>query len=165
MILKRTITVPDFWNDRLALSSLILAKDVRPLKAPLAGPQQIEHPYPLGQTEVVPVRTPSFTTDDVLSVVFQMCNYGAPDADLTAECNFYRTDGTRRLFNRSDPQQYADADLPPPGAWTTQAFAMQTVPLQPFPPGRYELEVSVRDRLTRSTAKETVAFTVVSGVR
>ena len=163
IILKRTIVVPDFWNDRLALSSLILAKDVRPLKAPLAGPQQAEHPYVLGQTEVVPVRTSSFTTDDVLSVVFQMCNYGAPDADLTAEYNFYRTDGMRRLFNRTDPQQYADADLPPSGAWSTQAFAMQTVPLQPFPPGQYELEVSVRDRLTRATAKATVAFTV--GVR
>ena len=30
---------------------------------------------------------------------------------------------------------------------------MQTVPLQPFPPGRYELEVTVRDRLTRGSAK------------
>lgn len=164
-ILKRTITVPDFWNDRLALSSLILSKDVHPLKAPLAAPQQAEHPYALGQTEVVPVLTPSFSTDDALSVVFQVCNYGAPDSDLTLEYTFYRTDPTRRLFNRTEPQQYADADLPPPGMWSTQAFAMQTVPLLPFPPGAYELEITARDRLTRATAKETVAFTVVSGVR
>ena len=45
------------------------------------------------------------------------------------------------MFNRTPPQQFDDNDLPPPGAWETQAFAMQTVPLQPFPPGRYELEV------------------------
>ena len=31
--------------------------------------------------------------------------------------------------------------------------------------GQYELEVSVRDRLTRSTAKAAVAFSVGSGVR
>ncbi len=109
--------------------------------------------------------TASFAPSEAISVVFQMCNYGAPDADLTAEYTFYRTDGTRRLFNRTEPQQYADADLPPPGGWATQAFGMQTVPLQPFPPGQYELEVEVRDRLTRAMMKGTVAFTVASGLR
>ena len=92
-------------------------------------------------------------------------NYGSPDSDLTAEYAFYRTDGARRLFNRTSPQFFADADLPAPGAWDTSAFATAAVPLQPFPPGEYELEVSVRDRLTRATAKQTVAFTVASGVR
>ena len=165
VIVKRTVTVPDFWNDRLALSSLILVSDVRALMAPLTASQQAEHPYALGRTEIVPVVTASFAPSEAISVVFQMCNYGAPDADLTAEYTFYRTDGTRRLFNRTEPQQYADADLPPPGGWSTQAFGMQTVPLQPFPPGLYELEVEVRDRVTRATAKATVAFTVASGLR
>ena len=165
LILKQRLTVPDFWNDQLSLSSLILVSDVHPLKAALPAAQQAEHPYTLGQTEIVPVVAPSFSTGEALSVVYQMCNYGAPDSDLTAEYTFYRTDGARRIFNRTDPQQYADADLPPPGTWSTQAFAMQTVPLRPFPPGAYELEVTVRDRLTRLTAKGTVAFTVVSEVR
>ena len=31
---------------------------------------------------------------------------------------------------------------------------MQTVPLRPFPPGEYELEVTVRDRLTRAVGEE-----------
>ena len=164
-ILKRTLVVPDFWNDRLAVSSLILAKAVTPLKGPLSPAQQSEHPYTLGQTEVVPVAVPSFTTDDALSVVFQMANYGAPDADLTIDYAFFRMDGTRRLFNRTDAQRLSDDDLPPPGAWDTQAFAMQTVPLRSFPPGRYELEVIVKDRLTRATATGTVAFSVGSEVR
>ena len=164
-ILKRILVVPDFWNDRLAVSSLILAQAVTPLKAPLTSAQQIEHPYTLGQTEVVPVVAPSFSTHEALSVVFQMSNYGAPDTDLTVDYTFYRTDGPRRLFNRTDAQVFSDDDLPPPRAWDTQAFAMQTVPLRPFPPGRYELEVIVRDRLTRATATGTVAFTVRSGVR
>ena len=67
-ILKRTLIVPDFWNDRLALSSLILAKAVTPLKARLPPAQQSEHPCTLGQTEVVPVAAPSFRTDEALSV-------------------------------------------------------------------------------------------------
>jgi hypothetical protein len=165
LVTRRTIAVPDFWDDRLSLSSLILARDVRTLKAPLAGAQQVEHPYAFGHAEVVPVAAPAFTPDDALTVVYQICNYGAPDSDLTAEYTFYRIDGARRLFNHTNPQAFADEDLPKPGPWETAAFASQTVPLSPFPPGQYELEVSVRDRLTRGTAKATVAFTVSSGVR
>jgi len=163
--MRRIVSVPDFWRDELALSSLILARDVRPLKAPLAVQEQQEHPYAFGDAEVVPVGAPTFTPEDTLTVVYQICNYGAPDSDLIAEYAFYRTDGSRRLFNRTIPQFFADADLPAPGTWDTTAFATAAVPLQPFPPGQYELEVSVRDRLTRATAKQTVAFTVASGVR
>ncbi len=164
-VLHRTITIPDFWSDQLALSSLILAKEVRPLKAAFAAPQQAEHPYAFGATEVIPAPVARFTTDEALTVVYQVCNYGAPDADLLASYTFYRTDGARRLFNRTDPQMFGDADLPPAGAWESQAFASQTVPLEPFPPGQYELEVEVRDRLTRAMVKGTVAFTVASGLR
>jgi hypothetical protein len=164
-IARRTIAIPDFWADRLALSTLILARDIRVLKTPFAAQEQIAHPYAFGHAEVVPVAVPAFTRDDVLTVVYQICNYGAPDADLTAEYTFYRTDGTRRLFNHTNPQFFADGDLPPPGVWETAAFVTQAVPLEPFPPGQYELDVSVRDRLTRATATGTVAFTVVSEVR
>jgi hypothetical protein len=160
-ILRRTVTVPDYWNDRLALSSLILVSGINTLKAPLSRERQIERPYTLGQAEVVPVDTPTFAASDALSVVFQICNYGAPDADLTAEYNFFHeVNGTRRLFNRTPPQHMTDDDLPPPAPWETQAFTSQSVPLASFPPGPYELEVTVRDRLTRSTATEKVAFTV-----
>jgi hypothetical protein len=164
-IVHRTIRIPDFWSDQLALSSLILARDVRSLKTAFAAAQQGEHPYAFGSTEVIPAPVPRFTIDEALTVVYQMCNYGAPDSDVAANYTFYRTEGARRLFNRTDPQIFGDADLPPAGAWESQAFAAQTVPLRQFPPGEYELEVEVRDRLTRATAKATVAFTVASGLR
>src|SRR5262249_1355306 len=54
LVTRRTITVPDFWDDHLTLSSLILARDVRTLKTPLAGAQQVEHPYTFGHADVVP---------------------------------------------------------------------------------------------------------------
>jgi hypothetical protein len=160
-ILRRTVAIPDYWNDRLALSSLILVSSINTLKAPLSNEHQIERPYTLGQAEVVPVATHAFTSSDVLSVVFQICNYGAPDADLTAEYNFFhQVNGARQLFNRTPPQHLTDDDLPPPMPWETQAFTSQSVSLHSFPTGRYELEVTVRDRLTRGVAKQTVAFTV-----
>src|SRR5262249_4966616 len=147
-ILRRTITIPDYWDDRLALSSLILVSGINTLKAPLPRERQIERPYAFGQAEIVPVSSHAFTSKDVLSVVFQICNYGAPVADLTAEYNFFHhVDGARRLFNRTQPQHITDDNLPPPAPWETQAFTSQSVPLQSFPPGEYELEVTVHDRL------------------
>ena len=163
-VLHRTLTVPDL-SEQLALSSVILPKHIHQLASPLPWQQQAEHPYTFGQAEVVPVAVPSFTHDDVLTVVYQIVNYGAPDADLIADYAFYRTDGGRVLFNRTNSQQLGDDDLPKPGPWETAAFATQSVPLRQFPAGEYELEVSVRDRLTRGTAKTTVAFTVRSEVR
>jgi len=160
-ILRRTITVPDFWNDELAVSSLILASEVNTLPSAPNAKQQAEHPYTFGRAEVIPVARTTFTTADVLSVVFQICNYGAPDSDLQVEYNFYRVeDGPRKLFNRTPPQQFGDTDLPPPAAWETVAFATQAVPLETFPVGQYELEVTVRDRLTRRSASSTVSFSV-----
>jgi hypothetical protein len=158
-VLHRTLSVPDL-SDELALSSLILAKDIRQRASPLPRQQQGEHPYTFGKAEVVPLVNASFTRDDVLTVVYQIVNYGAPDTDLIADYAFYSTDSGRVLFNRTNSQQFGDSDLPKPGAWDTAAFATQSVPLRPFPPGAYELEVTVRDRLTRGTAKTSVAFSV-----
>ena len=85
VILQRTVTIPDYWNDRLALSSLMLVSSITTLKAPLPAKQQLERPYTFGQAELVPVRTLSFATSDVLSVVYQVCNFGSPDSDLVAD--------------------------------------------------------------------------------
>ena len=161
LIVRQTVTVPDFWNDEIALSTLILASDVRVLGASPSARQQGEHPYTFGRAEVVPVTASVFAPGDALLVVYQICNYGAPDSDLQAEYNFYRLDdGPKRLFNRTPPQLFGDEDLPAPAAWETVAFATQTVSLQTFPPGKYELEVIVRDRLTRRSASSSIAFTV-----
>lgn len=161
LVARRTVVVPDFWNDELSLSSVILASDIKTLGSPLAPKDQAAHPYTFGHAQVVPVDAPVFSARDVLSIVYQICNYGTPESDLTADYTFYRTDGGRRLFNRTQPQHLSDEDLPRPvNVWQTQAFATQAVPLQPFPPGSYELEITVHDRLTRGTAKASTAFTV-----
>ena len=162
-VIRRTVNVPDLW-EQFAISSLILVNDVQTIAAPLGPQQQSERPYAFGRSEIVPRVTSAFTTSDALSVVLQVCNYGAPDAELTVEYNFFHdVNGKRTLFNRTEPQILGDQDLPAPAPWETQAFVMQTVALRSFPPGQYELEVTARDRLTRAVAKNAVAFTV--GVR
>lgn len=160
VVLERRLTVPDFWNDELRLSSLILTSDLRMLAAPLPAKAQGEQPYTFGLAALSPTLTGTFTNADTLSIVYQICNFGWPDAELTADYRFYRMDGQRRLFNGTPPQALGDEELPTKNPWETQAFAMQLVPLASFPPGRYELEVTVHDRLTRAEAKMVAAFTV-----
>jgi len=160
ILLERHLTVPDFWNDDLRLSTLILASDMQLLAAPLPPREQGEQPYTLGRAALAPTLTQIFSPGDVLTIVYQICNYGAPDATLTANYHFYRVDGERRLFNGTPPQILGDDDLPPPEPWETQAFAMQVVPLIRFPTGTYELEVTVSDRVRRGTAKGVARFRV-----
>jgi hypothetical protein len=161
VVLERRVIVPDFWDDDLRLSTLILTSDMQMLKAPLAPREQSEQPYTFGLAAVTPTLTQRFTHGDVLTVVYQICNYAAPDASLTADYRFYRVDGPRTLFNGTQPQLLGDDDLPPPDPWETQAFAMQLVPLATFPAGKYELEVTVHDRLRRGEARAVAAFSVI----
>jgi hypothetical protein len=164
VVTRHTVTIPDFWNDRLAVSGLMFVSGVQVLKTPLKSEDQEARPYTLGLTEVTPRLTRSFTPDDPLSVVFQICNYGAPDSDLVVEYNFYSlSKGARTLFNRTPPQRYNDEDLPRAGGWESQTFAFQSVSLRTFPPGPYELEVTVKDRLTRGAATSSTTFTVARG--
>ena len=160
IMLERRVTVPDFWDDDLRLSTLILTSDLQLLKMPLVAREQSEQPYTFGLAALAPTLTQAFTPADVLTIVYQICNYGAPDAGLTANYQFYRIDGERRLFNGTPPQILGDDDLPPPSPWETQAFAMQAVPLSRFPAGTYELEVTVSDRVRRGTAKAAARFRV-----
>jgi len=160
ILLERRVLVPDFWNDDLRLSSLMLTSELHMLKAPLVAKAQSEQPYTFGLAALTPTLTRAFAPSDVLTIVYQICNYGAPDAGVTANYQFYRVDGQRRLFNGTQPQLLGDDDLPPPQAWETQAFAMQVVPLERFPPGTYELEVTVTDRVLRGTAAAVAQFRI-----
>ena len=108
---------------------------------------------------------PSFTTEDALSVVFQMSNYGAPDTDLTVDYAFYRLDGPRRLFNRTNPQLFSDEDLPPPRRVGDAGVRDADRAAAAVPAWALRARGGVSDRLTRGTAPAAVAFSVVSGVR
>jgi hypothetical protein len=160
-VVRHPISVPDFWNLELRLSELMFVDDVRTLNAPLAAKDQIEHPYTWGRAAVTPAFKTTFARTDELAVVYQICNYGAPDTDVTADYNFFwKIGGEWKLFNRTQPQQLDNGDLPGPSGWETQGFTMQRVPLQPFTPGEYKLQVVVKDRLTRQTAEQSITFTV-----
>lgn len=161
VVLHHTVSVPDYWNLELQLSSLILVDSVKTLATALAPKEQLERPYTWGRSEIVPASSTMFTQNDTLSVVYQVCNYGAPDTDVVADYEFFwKIAGDWKVFNRTQPQTLDDRDLPAPTGWDTQGFVMQQVPLRSFTPGDYKLQVTVHDKLTRQAATQSILFTV-----
>ena len=58
LVVRRPLTVPDFWNDHLSLSTVMLVSDVHALKTAFSADEQSEHAYAFGRAEIVPAAVP-----------------------------------------------------------------------------------------------------------
>lgn len=168
MMLRTRVDVPDLWDGRLQVSSIILPEVVEPLQAPLTPEEQITSPYSLGTTRIVPKFGQDFGKQAELSPIFLVYNPGIADdgskPDITIEYAFHtRTDGGEEYFNRTNPQQFNGQTLPPGFDLTLghQIIAGQTVPLSLFPAGDYRLEIKVIDNTNSAEIIENVMFTVL----
>jgi len=166
MMLRRRVSVPDFWNDSLQLSTVLLAEAVEPLDAPLTPEQQMLNPYTLGTTRIVPKFDRSFGKTDDLSLVFLVYNPALKDEskpDVTIEYNFHtQTADGEEYFNQTQPQHFTVETLPPGFdlALGHQIVAGQTVPLSLFPAGEYRLEIKVIDNARSDEVIENLIFAV-----
>lgn len=167
MMLRTRVDVPDLWNDRLQLSSIILPELVEPLSAPLTPDEQVLSPYSLGTTRIVPKFDQDFGKQAELSLIFLVYNPGLADGtkpDVTIEYAFHQqTAGGEEYFNRTNPQQFNGQTLPPGFDLTLghQIVAGQTVPLSLFPAGSYRLEIKVTDNTNSAEIIENVTFNVL----
>ena len=165
-ILKRTVTVPDFWNGELNTSTVIIAQRIEPLPAPLTQQQQADRPYALGSMEIVPAPDTKFTKKSELSTFMLIYNPKVDSAnkpDVTVEYNFYaKAGGAEKFFNKTSPQNLNAQTLPPQFdlAAGHQLQSGQAVPLASFPEGEYRLEIKVTDRLANKSLTRDVNFTV-----
>jgi hypothetical protein len=166
-VLRESLTVPDFWNEELATSSVIVAERVDPVDATLTPEQQAERPYVLGTTEIVPARETTFGKKDELSVIFLIYNpqVGADrKPNVTVEYNFHhKTADGEKFFNRTEPQDFNAQTLPEQFDIEAghQLVAGQSVPLASFPEGDYRLEITVTDKHAGTSLQRDVNFTVV----
>ena len=166
MMLREQVMVPDFGNDQLATSSVILAERVEPLDEPLSEEEQATSPYTLGRMRITPVSDSTFAEDEDLSLIFLVYNPmlqadGKPD--VTVEYNFHQqTADGEEFFNRTNPQNFNAQTLPPTFDFAAghQLVAGQTVPLSLFPEGEYRLEIKVTDDTAGVSVTQDVMFTV-----
>jgi len=163
--ITHSVTVPDYWNEELATSSVVIAERVEPLAAPLTPQQQAERPYALGAMEIVPATDPQFSTADFLQTWMLIYN-AKTDAqnkpDVTVDYEFYVTqDGGEKFFNRTNPQALNAQTLPPQFDITLhQLQSAQEVPLSSFPAGDYRLEIKVTDKLANKSLTREVNFSI-----
>jgi hypothetical protein len=177
-VLKQTVTVPEFWNEELNTSSVIVTERIDPLPAPLSPAQLTERPYAaLGVLEVVPVATTKFTKKNELSVFFLIYNTkadGTNKPDVNIEYAFCQmapgnqpAEGEpckagEKFYNKTEPQSMNAQTLPPQFDLSMghQLQTGQAVPLAGFPEGDYRLEIKVTDKLANKSITRDVNFSV-----
>jgi hypothetical protein len=165
-VIKQTLTVPNFWNNELNTSSVIVAERIEPLPAPLTPQQQIERPYALGGLEIVPLtdlKLPKKAELQTFMIIYNPKTDTANKPDVMVEYNFYaKSGGTEKFFNKTTPQSLNAQTLPPQFDILAghQLQAGQGVPLTSFPEGDYRLEIKVTDKLANKSLTRDVNFTV-----
>jgi hypothetical protein len=165
--IKQTVTVPDFWNNEFATSSVIIAQRIDPLAAPLTPQQQADRPYALGQMEILPTFDTKFTKKAELSTFMLIYNPKVDKdnkPDVSIEYNFYQkqSGAPEKFFNKTNPQNLNAQTLPPQFdlAAGHQLQSGQAVPLASFPEGDYRLEIKVTDKIANKTLTREISFTV-----
>jgi hypothetical protein len=177
VVLKQTLTVPDFWNGALATSSPIVYSALEPLAAPLSNAQLLERPYArLGVFEIVPAPSTRFSKASNLQVFMLIYNpkteAGKPNVSVeytfcqAAPGNQPAADEPckmgEKFYNKTTPLELNATSLPP--EFDINAGHMlpadQGIPLGTFPAGDYRLEIKVTDKLGNQAVSKDVNFTV-----
>jgi len=166
MMLKKPLSVPNMWSDRLSTSTVILAERVESLSEPPPPEQQLSNPYTLGTLRIVPKNTLDYLTSEDISMVFLVYNVGLATTGMP-DVNVEYTFTTRalvgdELFNVTNPQAF-NAQTLPAGfdmAAGHQLVAGQAVPLSAFPAADYRLEIKVTDNTNGVSLVHNVDFTV-----
>jgi len=165
--IRQTVTVPDFWNNEFATSSVIIAQRIDPLAAPLTPQQQADRPYALGQMEILPTFDTKFTKKAELSTFMLIYNPKVDKdnkPDVSIEYNFYQkqSGAPEKFFNKTNPQNLNAQTLPPQFDLMAghQLQSGQAVPLASFPEGDYRLEIKVTDKIANKTLTREISFTV-----
>jgi GWxTD domain-containing protein len=153
------ITVPKYDDDRLAASSLILAKTMEKVASKEIGTGN----FIIGNTKLHPAvqanqATPaSFKQNQSLNFWMQVYNLGIDDASKknSAVVHYQIID-----MATNKPIFQKDEDSKVLGASSDQLTLAKSVPLASVPPGKYQVKVSIDDSVSKQQIAETVPFNV-----
>ena len=166
-VLKQPLTVPNYWNNELNTSTLIIADKVEQLSAP-AENAQTERPYVLGNMEIQPAADAKFGKKEELQLLLLIYNAGVGSEgkpDIEVEYTFHQKAAEgEKYFNKTEPQKFNAQTLPPTFDIKAghQVVAGQGIPLSIFPEGDYRLEIKVTDKIAGKSLTREANFTVVA---
>jgi hypothetical protein len=167
-IARRRLALPPAPPTTLALSSVILADEVRVRNTPVPASEQSRYPYSIGPTEIAPARDNALTTDEQLSLVVQVINARATvtgKPDVVIGFRVLRKNGASEdVVGTLAPHVYNETTLPPDFdiGKGHPIFAAVAVPLQSFKRGEYRLEIAADDRVAGTGTRTETAFTVTA---
>lgn len=147
------ITVPDFWNEQLSLSSVILAAELKPISKKKAQSEVEFDPYTFGRYRAVPRFEPVFNSREAMNVLFQIYNAQSVQGEVSLLIEYFivAPEGTYRL----NPQEIKQP-LEPGKALTGGT----EIPLSPLKPGKYTFKIKVTDRHSGQKVEKKVEFQV-----
>ena len=165
-VVRHDLTVEKFSETPISTSSVILARALETLSAPMPPDKQQENPYVFGPLKVTPAHDRKFTTASDLQILFWI--YGASQTggkpDVQVDFNFHlkQPDGTFKYFNKTAPQNMNKDTLPPEFNLTAghQLLSSLAIPLKSFPAGAYLLEIKVTDKPSGMNVTQKAEFTV-----
>lgn len=169
-VVRQSLKVPNYWEEGLTTSSIVLADKVEPFTSELTSEVQIRRPFVFGKEEWVPAPDSKFAQSESLSFYFQIYNptLGADKRpDVTIDYAFYvkpAAEGAaakEQYFNKTETVVFNPTTLPAAFDGTVHSLpGAQQVPLASFAPGEYRLEITITDKLGKKTVKRNLTFTV-----
>jgi GWxTD domain-containing protein len=145
------IRVPQFDDDRLSNSSLILADLIQPIPTNQVG----SGPFVIGSTKVRPSVGQTFTRDQTLGIYMQVYNMGIDPQTHRPSMNIeydISKDGKTILTQKEDPSKWAQA--------ASQITLQKEMPLKALPPGKYSVQIKVTDNVRKQTVSPATSFEV-----
>jgi uncharacterized protein (DUF2141 family) len=146
------IIVPKYPDDTLSASSLILADQIQPLPTSQVG----SGPFVIGGTKVRPSVSRSFTRDQNLGIYMQVYNLSLdaqthkPSAEIEYDIS---REGKSVLNQTEDVAKMPNA--------TQQLTLQKTMPLKQLQPGKYTVQIKVKDNVSKRTLSPSATFEVL----
>ena len=152
-VVDTRLAVPQFKDDELNASSLILARQITPVSAKDIGLGQ----FVLGDVKVVPQMSRTFYPNEEMGVFLQVYNLKVDDKthkpDISVEY---------RVLKDKNPNPVLKFDLGPDKlpAHGGELTLQDALTLGSLAPGQYKLEIAITDNLAKQSITPSQNFTI-----
>jgi GWxTD domain-containing protein len=155
-VVNSRLQVPRYEDEKLEASSLILADQIERVPAKQIGAGQ----FVIGSSKVRPRLEGDFTSQDKLGIYMQVYNLKPDEQTHKSNATFLYT--VRKAGDKADQpaiMQFKETsgDMKQTG---DQITIERLLPLATLAPGKYTLEVSATDALSKQTISRSAEFTV-----
>ncbi|MGH9782641.1 MAG: GWxTD domain-containing protein [Terriglobia bacterium] len=146
--------VPQFKEDELATSSLILADQIEKVPTKRVG----LGPFVIGDTKVRPAVGETFARDQKLGIYLQVYNMKPDETGNRPAATIQYS--VLNLRNNQSVLEMEEEAGKLPEASPFQAVIEKLLPLSALEPGKYKLQIKVTDRVTKRTVSPSAEFIV-----